>query len=103
MKKSFSFADCWQLLLAILILPWSAISLSAQDANFLAVTPGKVTLLIGQSQRFHLVDRSGRMQHRVSWTVSENSAFESHPGDELELTAKRSGSFQITAMAGGGT
>ncbi|HLJ27876.1 MAG TPA: hypothetical protein VKY85_14290 [Candidatus Angelobacter sp.] len=75
--------------------------MSAQDARFVAVTPGKATILIGESQKFRVVDQNGRMQRSVSWTVSEDSAFDYRAGDELMLTAKLAGHFKITARTGG--
>lgn len=77
--------------------------LLAQDTQYVAVNPGIANLVIGQSQRFRIVDQNGRMQRNVSWTISDREAFAVEEGDEMVLTAKTAGTYQITGRVSGGS
>jgi hypothetical protein len=78
-------------------------ALHGQSSEYVAVTPNVANLVVGQSQRFRLVDQNGRPQHNVSWTLSEKGASMSHEGDDLVLTATAPASFQIMAVSPGGS
>jgi hypothetical protein len=64
------------------------------------ITPQKVTLLIGQSTTFRLVDTTGQKERNVIWNVSEPGAFQISEGDELTITAKEPGDFRVTGRSG---
>jgi hypothetical protein len=81
--------------LAALLL-W-AIALPGQGTQFVKITPEKVTLLIGESKTFRLVDQNGQRQNNVSWNISDPDAFQAAEGDELTITAKRAGDFTVSA------
>ena len=84
------------LLVAALVL--CAAPLPGQSTHFLKITPGKVTLLMGESKTFRLVDQNGQMQINVTWTISDADAFQAQEGNELTLTAKREGDFTVNAQ-----
>jgi hypothetical protein len=67
------------------------------------ITPEKVTMLVGESRPFRLVDEKGTMQHDVSWTVSDPDDFQTQTGDEFVITAKKAGDFQIEAWSAAGS
>jgi hypothetical protein len=50
--------------------------------GFLIITPGRTTMLIGESRTFRLVDQNGHMQHDVTWSDSDDGAFDVGKGDE---------------------
>ena len=83
--------------LAVLLL-W-AVTLPGQS-SFVIITPDKVTLTIGESKTFRLVDQDGRPQRNVSWTISDPGAFQTDERDELNITAKQAGDFRISARSG---
>jgi hypothetical protein len=83
--------------LCLAALALFAAPLPGQSSHFLKITPEKVTLLIGESKTFRLVDQNGQMQTNVSWTVSDPDAFQSQEGNELFVTAKRAGDFSVSA------
>jgi hypothetical protein len=74
-----------------------AIPSSGQSTQFVKITPEKVTLLIGESRTFHVVNQNGQMQHDISWSLSDRGAFQVEEGDELVVTAKESGDFTVSA------
>ncbi len=61
-------------------------------------------MLVGESQSFRVVDESGQMQHRVTWSISDTDAFMVSEADELSITAKKPGRYTIAARSpsGGG-
>jgi hypothetical protein len=75
----------------------------AQSSSFVAITPQSATLLPGESRSFRLVDQNGRLQHNVTWTVSDPEGLEASPGDELTITAKQPGEFRIEARSENGS
>jgi Bacterial Ig-like domain (group 2) len=82
---------------AILLL--CAGTLLAQSPSFVVVSPQSATLAPGESRSFRLVDQNGRAQSHVTWTVSDPDALQATLEDELTVTAKRSGDFQITGRS----
>ena len=81
---------------------WVA-GLNAQTPNLYRITPESVTILVGDSRPFRMVDRNGRGQHDVTWEVSDSYALEISAGDEVLLTAKRAGDFRLTGRTDHGT
>jgi hypothetical protein len=81
---------------------WCA-PLQAQTPSLLRVTPSHVTLLVGQSASFRLVDETGQMQTRVGWHLSAPDAFDAEDGDEISLTAKKPGDYTLAARASAGS
>lgn len=67
-----------------------------------AVTPAKVTMVVGESQPFRAVDAQGHMLTNVHWTVSRSELGNIAGGAEVEVIAKQPGSFTLTAHAGEG-
>jgi hypothetical protein len=78
------------------------VALSGQG-SFLIITPSKTTMLIGESRTFRLVDQNGHMQHDVTWSVSDDGAFDVGKGDELELTAKSAGDYRLEGRSSNGS
>jgi hypothetical protein len=75
--------------------------LCAQSGPYM-VTPETATILVGDSQRFRMVDMQGRMQQNVSWAASSSALTGSVEGNELVVTGKQPGDFQIRARIAGG-
>lgn len=67
-----------------------------------AVTPAKVTMVVGESRPFRAVDAQGHMLTNVHWTVSRSELEDIAGGAEVEVVAKQPGSFTLTAHAGEG-
>lgn len=87
-------------LLSLAVLMVCSTSLSAQSVSYVMVSPAKVTLLVGESKSFRLVDQNGRMQHYVSWSITHSDAFETvEQGDEFTITAKERGEAQVSARS----
>lgn len=92
-------------LLVSRIVPFALLSplaLFAQSGS-LIITPGKTTMLVGESRTFRLVDQDGHMQRDVTWSVSDDGAFDVGKGDELELTAKSAGDFRLEGRSSNGS
>jgi hypothetical protein len=86
----------------------SAVGADAANAQtpapqFLAVSPAKVTLTVGESRSFRLVDQNGRMQHDVEWSISIPEDFTVQEGDELFLTAKDHGHYTLRGRSSAGS
>lgn len=86
----------------VVLLPYAA-ALRAQSSSYIMVSPAKVTLLIGESKTFRLVDQNGHMQHSVYWDISDSGAFQVDEGDELTVTAKQAGDFRISGRSADGS
>ena len=82
------------------ILVFSLPLVAQSDAYF--VTPHVATILVGDSQRFRMVDSQGHMQKTVSWSVFPNNAAPTYDDDELILTGKYAGEVKVTAKVPGG-
>jgi hypothetical protein len=68
-----------------------------------AVTPAKVTMLVGDSQPFRAVDSRGQMLTNVHWTISREGIADLAQGPEVQVVAKQLGGFTLTAHAGEGS
>jgi hypothetical protein len=68
----------------------------------IAVTPAKATMLIGESRSFRAVDSRGHMLTNVHWTISTQGFADLAQSAEVEVVAKQSGRFTLTAHAGEG-
>jgi hypothetical protein len=90
-------SDCLRLLIAFLGLVFCVTSLPGQTTNTYRITPESVTILIGESSPFRMVDQNGRAQHGVTWDISDSYALETSGADEVVVTAKRAGDFHLTA------
>lgn len=77
-------------------LVWAGTSFG-RVPNSYQITPDKATMLVGEVRRFRMVDQNGQAQLKVTWTISDASAFQSIEGDELQLYAKQAGEFRLTA------
>lgn len=88
--------------IVITVLTVSATS-SAQDIPALSISPGKATMLKGETRTFRAVGKDGRMRHNVRWSVSpEHAAKLTTSGDEAVLQAEtESSSVTLTAYAEG--
>jgi hypothetical protein len=75
----------------------------AQTSNFVSISPEKVTMLVGETRSFRLVDQNGRMQTDVSWSVSDSAALDVQQGVEVTITAKQAGDFHLDAMGSNGS
>lgn len=67
-----------------------------------AVSPAKVTMLVGDSQRFRVVDSRGRMLTSVHWTISRKELADVAQGADISVVAKQPGRFTLTAHASEG-
>ena len=65
--------------------------------NSYQITPDKVTMLVGESRAFRMVDETGQAQLKVTWTLSNVDAFDSLQGDELHISARHAGEYRLTA------
>lgn len=68
-----------------------------------AVTPAKVTMVVGESQQFRAVDSRGHMLTNVHWTISRDALVDLAQGAEVQVVAKQLGGFTLTAHAGEGS
>lgn len=89
-------------IMCLAVLLFSAVALAGQSAPILIITPDRATMLVGESRPFRLVDQNGHMQRHVSWSISDDDAFQADEGDELVITAKRAGDFRIRARSAEG-
>lgn len=69
----------------------------AQTAPPVAVSPGSVTMLIGETRSFRAVDENGHFLHHVEWTVSQSGIIQVSMADEVEVTAVQAGKVILTA------
>jgi hypothetical protein len=75
----------------------------AQEVPTLSISPGKATMLQGETRTFRAVGKDGRMRHNVRWSVSpEHAAKLTTSGDEAVVQAEaESTSLTLTAYAEG--
>jgi hypothetical protein len=86
----------------------SAVGIEAANAQtpppqFLAVSPAKVTLTVGESRSFRLVDQNGRMQHDVEWSISIPEDFTIQAGDEVSIIGIDHGHYTLRASSSAGS
>ena len=76
---------------------------SAQTPETLTVSPGKATMLVGETRIFRAVGKDGRICHNVRWSISpEHAASITVNGDEVTVGAREpSPSLLLTAYAAG--
>jgi hypothetical protein len=74
-----------------------------QEVPALTISPGRVTMLQGETRRFRAVGKDGRMRHNVRWSVSSEQAAKLTPnGDEAEVQAEaEAASVTLPASAEG--
>ena len=80
-----------------------AIAAFAQNPAALTVSPGKATMLVGDTRTFRAVGKDGRVRHNVRWSISpEQAATLTVNGDEAVVQAhEASPSVLLTAYANG--
>jgi hypothetical protein len=88
--------------IAITVLDVSVMS-SAQELPALSISPGKVTMLQGETRTFRAVGKDGRIRHNVRWSISpEHAAKLTTSGDEAVLQAEtESTSLTLSAYTEG--
>jgi hypothetical protein len=65
----------------------------AQDPPALTVSPGKATMLVGETRTFRAVGKDGRARHNVRWSISpQSTATLTLDGDEATVQAKQASS-----------
>src|ERR1700691_4178006 len=101
MNRMYGFGISRGARLALLLL-W-AVPLPGQSSSFVVVTPQSATLLVGEYRSFRLADQNGQLQRNVTWTVSEPGALQANAGDELAITAEKTGDFHISAQSKNGS
>jgi hypothetical protein len=80
------------LLAALVVSP----QVCAQNLPALTISPGKVTLLVGETHLFRAVGKDGRLRHNVRWSISpQNAATLSPDGDEVTVQAKEASSSVV--------
>ncbi len=88
-----------------LLITVSTLSASgfAQEVPTLSISPGKATMVQGETRTFRAVGKDGRMRHNVRWSVSpEHAAKLTTSGDEAVVQAEaESTSLTLTAYAEG--
>jgi len=88
----------------VALLPlWITGILSAQPASGVFVTPSSVTLVVGESRSFRLVDNSGHVIKNVDWAPLDTGIVEVSDNDEVQVTALRIGKVTLRARGGNGS
>jgi hypothetical protein len=91
----------WALAGAVLLL--GAVRLPAQAPLFVRITPSSVTLLVGQSASFRVIDQAGHMVNHIAWHVSDPDAFWTRDGDEFTIMAKEPGDYRVDGRSADGS
>jgi hypothetical protein len=75
----------------------------AQDPPALTISPGKASMIVGETRTFRAVGKDGRARHGVRWSISpESAATLTLNGDEATVQAKQESSTALlTARAVG--
>lgn len=97
-----AWLERFALAIVITVLTVSATG-SAQEVPALSISPGKVTMLQGETRTFRAVGKDGRMRPNVRWSISpEHAAKLTVSGDEAVVQAQtESTSLTLTAYAEG--
>jgi hypothetical protein len=80
-----------------------AAPLAAQAPLFVRITPSRVTLLVGQSASFRVIDQAGHMVSHIAWHVSDPDAFWTRDGDEFTIVAKEAGDYRVDGRSADGS
>jgi len=75
----------------------------AQAPLFVRITPSSVTLLVGQSASFRVIDQAGHMVNHIAWHVSDPDAFWTRDGDEFTIVAKEPGDYHVDGRSADGS
>jgi hypothetical protein len=86
-----------------LMLVSGSAPLGAQAPLFVRITPASVTLLVGQSASFRVVDQAGHMVNHIAWHVSDPDAFWTRDGDEFTIVAKETGDYHVDGRSADGS
>jgi len=98
--KRVLFACCAAVLFAAAPLRAQA----PQAPLFVRITPESVTLLVGQSASFRVVDQAGHMVSHVAWHVSDPDAFWTQDyGGEFRIYAKETGDYHVDGRSADGS
>lgn len=62
----------------ILLLTATALSARAQNPPALSVSPGKASMVVGETRTFRAVGKDGRIRHNVRWSISPELAAAHH-------------------------
>ena len=76
---------------------------AAQEVPALSISPGRVTMLQGETRTFRAVGKDGRIRHNVRWSISPDHAAKlTTNGDEAVVQAEaESSAVTLTAYAEG--
>ena len=80
-----------------------AVPSPAQAPLFVRITPSSVTLLVGQSASFRVIDPAGHMVDHIAWHVSDPDAFWTRDGDEFTIVAKEPGDYHVDGRSADGS
>ena len=80
-----------------------AAPLPAQAPLFVRITPSSVTLLVGQSASFRVIDQAGHMVNHIAWHISDPDAFWTRDGDEFTIVAKEPGDYHVDGRSADGS
>lgn len=69
---------------------------------FVKITPNIVSIVVGDSASFRLVDETGHMLSHVAWHVSDPDAFWTQDGDEFSIVAKEPGDYRVDGRTADG-
>jgi hypothetical protein len=78
-------------------------ALGFAQSSFVTITPHTVTMNVGESRPFRMVDQDGQKQTNVAWSVSDAKALDASDGDEVTVAAKEAGEFHLTAKCAAGS
>jgi hypothetical protein len=85
------------------VLLSQAAPVSAQTPLFVRITPSSVTLLVGQSASFRVIDQAGHMVNHIAWHVSDPDAFWTRDGDEFTIVAREPGDYHVDGRSADGS
>ncbi len=83
-----------------LLVVFGAVSCAVQSlaqGGAVAITPAKVTMLVGETHEFKAVDAEGHSLRNISWSISDPAIAQLTSGDEAQLTATHPGRLTVTA------
>jgi hypothetical protein len=86
---------------AVLLL--FAVPLPAQAPVFVRITPSSVTLRVGQSASFRVIDPAGHMVNHIAWHLSDPDAFWTRDEDEFTIVVKEPGDYHVDGRSADGS
>jgi hypothetical protein len=76
---------------------------AAPPPAYVVVSPSRVTIQVGESRSFRLVDQHGQMQHDVEWSISIPGDFILQQSDEVWITPKDHGHYTLHGVSAAGS